>query len=800
MQENEVQKSKKTLICRVKEYFVSQPSAQGKRAAATPVDAGELLGIGVHIVLAFFLGRTPLYFDTYPLGIALICAVSGRVGWSAAGFVLGSLSAGHFVWATSGFTAFLLRLLICSWLEGAEVASGEYRKKARTSIFGVPVSFSESLHLRTASACVSAFLVGIYNIVSSGYTYVALYGAIFSMVAASGATVLYFGYFDNAVKGAPMHEAGAAALLFTAVFALSSFDVFGISAGFLLAYILTLCIAKSGGVLRGTAVGLVSGIALGLDIAPILGITGFCSGLVFVSLGEFAPIISMAIFLIGRALTGGFWALVGILPEIALGSCIIWPLVRYDLIPKTTIFSEEKNGTAMVEEAVVSELSGEERNRRIKAMSESFARVSSVLYTLSDRLRRPSITELRRLCDRACDKFCPRCMRQSVCWDRELSDTLDMINKLTSQLNRGGRVSTGALPPDMVKRCRNIEEIVDEINYSSASMIETAIKSDKTEIFALDYEAVSKLLENELTRSATDMEEDASLSVRIRESLRGCPFPLSSIGVYGKRRKIIIAGGVDGSATGNSAEKLRAHLEEIVGCRFRTPEFNVSGSEFTVTVSQGRKFRTEFSKACIAKENEDGNGDTVSVFENREDYFYTLISDGMGSGSEALLTSKLCSIFSESMLSSGNSKTLTLEMLNSLIRAKGLECSSTVDLFELDLLSGSASFIKSGAAPSFIRRGGNIFRIQSKTMPVGIMRSLDAEEIDFDIQDGDVVIMVSDGISQNFEEGLWLLDLLGDGWVDDLDTMTKLILDTASLNNPRTDDATVCLIRIREME
>ena len=76
------------------------------------------------------------------------------------------------------------------------------------------------------------------------------------------------------------------------------------------------------------------------------------------------------------------------------------------------------------------------------------------------------------------------------------------------------------------------------------------------------------------------------------------------------------------------------------------------------------------------------------------------------------------------------------------------------------MTTGEARFVKSGAAPSFVLRDGSIFRLQSKTVPIGILRALDAESIRFDVQQGDTVVMVSDGAAKSFDEEPWLLDLL----------------------------------------
>jgi stage II sporulation protein E len=201
---------------------------------------------------------------------------------------------------------------------------------------------------------------------------------------------------------------------------------------------------------------------------------------------------------------------------------------------------------------------------------------------------------------------------------------------------------------------------------------------------------------------------------------------------------------------------------------------------------------------CRPKSEEADCGDCVSVFENREDYYYAMLSDGMGSGSEAALTSSVCSVFLKKMLSAGNAKDISIEMLNDLVRSSRSECSATIDLFELDMLTGKASFIKSGAAPSFLKRGGRLFRIQSKTLPVGIVRAADAEQVSYTVEHGDVIVMQSDGVAQSYEDCPWMANMLTRCWTDDLAVMCARILDAAEVNNAEKDDRSVCILRIIE--
>ena len=136
----------------------------------------------------------------------------------------------------------------------------------------------------------------------------------------------------------------------------------------------------------------------------------------------------------------------------------------------------------------------------------------------------------------------------------------------------------------------------------------------------------------------------------------------------------------------------------------------------------------------------------------------------MGNGEEAAFVSGVCSMFIEKMLSAGNRADITIRMLNNVLRnenmGRGGECSATVDLCQLDLISGTASFIKSGAAPTYIARGGTVFKVYSHSMPIGILKDADAKINKFDTKKGDIIIMMSDGCCPDSEDCPWLVEFL----------------------------------------
>jgi stage II sporulation protein E len=138
--------------------------------------------------------------------------------------------------------------------------------------------------------------------------------------------------------------------------------------------------------------------------------------------------------------------------------------------------------------------------------------------------------------------------------------------------------------------------------------------------------------------------------------------------------------------------------------------------------------------------------------------------------------------------------------LNSALLCRGGECSATVDIFALDTLDGSATFIKSGAAPSFVKRDSSIFRIKSTTAPIGLMKSIDSERIRVEIKGGDYVIMLSDGVSEIAEESTWLLELLTKPPKDTPKAYAEHILAEAKKHSKSRDDMSVIVVKIIKLK
>ncbi len=335
----------------------------------------------------------------------------------------------------------------------------------------------------------------------------------------------------------------------------------------------------------------------------------------------------------------------------------------------------------------------------------------------------------------------------------------------------------------------SIEEVV--------SMLSPLIKKFcENDIIGESYAVFSMLCTEAKLEALRDREMDEALTDELEVLFADCGFTDGVIRAFGGRRKYVICAGEDNEGIKITSPLLKNGIEEASGLKFKTPEYYRRGDMVLMECESTKKYTLEGAYAQSSGTGGEVSGDTACSFESKEMFAYGLISDGMGSGIEAKRTSEFVTSFLKTALELGDFYTPVIHMLNSAVRRNREECGATVDLFAFDLINGEASFIKSGAAPSFVKRGGSLFRIKSETMPLGFIGQVDAEKTAVKVSAGDYIIMLSDGVCQIGEEVPWLIEFLSGEVPDDLQGYASLIIEKAKQNGKGEDDMTVLLLKI----
>ena len=127
---------------------------------------------------------------------------------------------------------------------------------------------------------------------------------------------------------------------------------------------------------------------------------------------------------------------------------------------------------------------------------------------------------------------------------------------------------------------------------------------------------------------------------------------------------------------------------------------------------------------------------------------YIVLSDGMGSGGAAAVDSAMTTGLLCRLIQAGVGFDAALKMVNSALLVKsGEESLATIDVTQIDLYTGRADFYKAGAAPTFVVKSGRTGYVESTSLPAGILRGVSFEKSTIGLREGDMVVMVSDGVT-----------------------------------------------------
>ena len=392
---------------------------------------------------------------------------------------------------------------------------------------------------------------------------------------------------------------------------------------------------------------------------------------------------------------------------------------------------------------------------RLNGYAESFEGLSKVFYHMSEKKTGYSAEEYGRFQNELTGKICMNCDSCAICWEKPNAPIYDILPRLIASVMENGNVEDEQ------------QEELRQYCVKSKDMIQEAVRV--FERASLNRAWYNRLLENrqtiaeQLDAMAYVMQDCAKEEVLLDQKEKG---KLLTIRYHAKESGITIE-------QLHLLESADGHLKLVVqmrsrrgGCISLKPfvamlgqvlERNMRGTADTKIFISKETVEYVFledtryrSVQGIARQKKDGayiSGDNFSILQMENGNFMLGLSDGMGSGSTACKESELVLDLVERFMEAGFSVETAIRMMNSAMVLKGEEdLFSTVDLCNIDLYSGKASFFKIGAAASFIKRGNEVSCFSSHSLPVGVGNNPEIERQEMMLQNGDFVVMVTDGV------------------------------------------------------
>ena len=139
-----------------------------------------------------------------------------------------------------------------------------------------------------------------------------------------------------------------------------------------------------------------------------------------------------------------------------------------------------------------------------------------------------------------------------------------------------------------------------------------------------------------------------------------------------------------------------------------------------------------------------------------------ILSDGMGVGENAAKLSATALTLLEQLLTTGFEPEGAIQALNSILVMRSPEESFvTIDMAIIDLESSNIRLIKVGASATYLIGNDGVKLFESSSLPAGILNQIDTPVLDEKMENGEVLILLTDGVQDVLKEGPdWIQEFL----------------------------------------
>lgn len=253
--------------------------------------------------------------------------------------------------------------------------------------------------------------------------------------------------------------------------------------------------------------------------------------------------------------------------------------------------------------------------------------------------------------------------------------------------------------------------------------------------------------------------EDSRLQKKIKKCLKKIGVKVIKLTLMlleeGGYEIMLTAKSIQGSIV--TSDQVGEEISKALGKTF-TPEMNepmMIGKKYaTLHYVQKPRFNIVHGVSLVAKEGSEKSGDNFLVMNIKGGKKSLVMSDGMGSGEKAhRMSSKILDAI-EALMDSGMSVKNVVTICNSMLIStqKGMDF-GTLDICLIDTYSGSYEITKAGASSTFILSRSGVKKIESESLPVGVVNGSEVNSYIGELEDETFIVMVTDGVMDLLKGG-----------------------------------------------
>lgn len=476
--------------------------------------------------------------------------------------------------------------------------------------------------------------------------------------------------------------------------------------------------------------------------------------------------------------------------------CLLFALLPEKLLDKCAARMRRFGERQLTRESI-------NRNRamvgeKLYEVSAAFREIEATFSALDDDTendgarRRFMLEEMER-------EVCAGCERRNECGQTARNEGLQ---KLVDIGCGKGKVNLIDLPSDLASACRNPSALLFSLNKLLAEYRRHAVDEENAaagrKLLADQAHAVAEMLKSLALSQSAPVGKHLDAERELRGALAAAGIACEEVFIGGESPDIYI------TAAGNiSAAAMRTAAERALGITLiLSSKSALSADKYCYLFRKRPALDAAFGVASRTKDGESACGDTHSVIKIDERTFLCALSDGMGSGPHARRISDTSLSLIESFYRAGLSGDAVLSTVNRLLAFGREESFACIDTAAVDLDSGRADIVKIGSPLAFLLTETQTEILESESLPLGILDGVRPTVLSRKLNDGDVLVFLSDGITAAFGSSADIADFLGNMRISNPQAVADDLLAGAleRTGGIAPDDMTVLAVRLLRAE
>ncbi len=450
------------------------------------------------------------------------------------------------------------------------------------------------------------------------------------------------------------------------------------------------------------------------------------------------------------------------------------------------------------------ELFKKETNGKLLKMSGAFTNLADVLGKFEKRRLKTPADDASMIIESVRDRVCLSCRNFDYCWKLEGDCTFKIMEKLILAVEKRGWVENYDLSARFKNSCYFSGKIVLETNkvyelYRVNRIWENKI-CESRQLISQQLKDVSDAVKGLAKGFADDCTYETGMENMAVSMLDMLGVKVTGVNIVcEKNGRIKAKVSVRDCGKNNMCERcVEPALSKVCNKKMKCVNKGCFGGNCVIELVEKETFKIENAVTRVRPGRENKCGDSYAIIRPDNERVIVALSDGMGTGDKAASESMETVNLLEKLLVAGIAEDTAIKLINSVLILKSYEESfATLDMLVFDLYTGMGEFVKTGGACSYIKRGNQVIKIKSDSLPTGIIGSVDPSSYRLSLTDGDIVLLLSDGVCDVSGSDEWLKNILRQSENENVKEISgKIISEAVKMAGEPVDDMTVLAVKI----